>query len=76
MATLEELQTRRAAYVAAELKALQSQEYAVGQGLNARRNRRADLSEIRAAIKQLDDDIAALQAAGSRRVYNLRPGCR
>lgn len=76
MATLEELQTRRAAYVAAEAKVLESQEYAVGQGLNARRNRRADLAEIRAAIKQLDDDIAALQAGGSRRVYNLRPGCR
>lgn len=76
MSTLEELQARRAAYVAAELKALQSQEYAVGQGMNARRNRRADLAEIRAAIKQLDDEIAALQAAGSRRVYNIVPGCR
>lgn len=76
MATLEELQERRAAYVAAELNVLKSQEYTVGQGMNARRNRRAELSEIRAAIKQLDDDIAALQAAGSRRVFNIVPGCR
>lgn len=76
MATLEELQARRARYVAAETKALESQEYAVGQGMNARRNRRADLEVIQAAIKDLDDEIQKLQAAGARRLYNLRPGCR
>jgi hypothetical protein len=78
MATLQELQDRRAAYVAAELKILQSQEYQVGQGGNARRNRRAELADVQAAIKDLDAQIAAATAttAGARRMYRLVPGCR
>jgi hypothetical protein len=75
MAALEELQTRRAAYLAAELKILQSQEYQVGQGQNARRNQRAELAEVRAAIKELDDDIAKVQPGG-RRSFRIVPGCR
>lgn len=73
--TLQELQDRRAAYVRAELAALEAQEYRVGDGGNHRHNRRADLAEIRQAIKDLDDQIAALQAAGQRRVYNITPSC-
>lgn len=78
MATLQELQDRRAAYVAAELKILQSQEYQVGQGGNARRNRRAELADVQAAIKDLDIQINALSPTtlGARRMYRMVPGCR
>ena len=75
MATLAELQTRRTAYVAAELKILQSQEYQVGQGGNARRNRRADLVDVQAAIKEIDAQIAALNGS-VRGAYRIVPGCR
>lgn len=73
---LEELQTRRAAYVAAELKILQSQEYQVGQGGTQRRNVRAELEQVRAGIAQLDTQIDAetASAAGARRVYTAVPG--
>lgn len=74
MSTLADLQQRRAAYVEAELKILKSQEYQVGQGQTARRTRRADLETVRDAIKDLDAQIARLQAAGSRRVYRLVAG--
>ena len=75
MATLQELQDRRAAYIAAEQRILKSQEYQVGQGQNARRNQRADLAEVRAAIKELDDDIAKA-APGGRRSFNVVPRYR
>ena len=74
MSTLQELQDRRTAYLAAELKILQSQEYQVGQGGSSRRNRRADLDQVRAAIADLDAKIAATIAAGTRRMYSLVPG--
>ena len=73
MATLEELQTRRAAYVAAELKILQSQEYVVGQGGTNRRSRRAELESVQAGIRQIDLEIDKLQARTTRRVYTLTP---
>lgn len=76
MADLVELQSRRAAYVAAELKILQSQEYQNGQGGNHRRNRRAELEQVVAAIKDLDAQIATATAAatpGARRMYNAIP---
>ena len=73
MSTLQELQTRRQAYLDAELRILQSQEYAVGDGSTARRNRRADLEQVRAAITELDAEIARFQAATSgRRVMYIR----
>ena len=77
MTRLEELQARKDAYLAAELKILQSQEYQVGQGQNSRRNTRAELETVRKAIAELDDLIgqAAAAATARRRVYNLRPGC-
>lgn len=73
--TLPELQARRAAYMAAELKILQSQEYQVGQGSGARRNRRADLESIQSAIRDLDAQIdrATAAAGGHRRVYHITP---
>ena len=64
--TLQELTERRAAYLAAEAKILQSQEYQSGQGSTARRNRRAELSEVRAAIADLTAQIDRLQGAASR----------
>lgn len=76
MATLEELTTRRAAYLAAELRILDSQEYQVGAGGNARRNRRAELENIQAGIRELDTQIASLQGATQRRVHYIVPSCR
>lgn len=73
MATLQELQARRQAYVDAELRILQSQEYVVGDGSTARRNRRADLEQVRLAISELDAEISRLQAATSgRRLMYIR----
>lgn len=78
MSTIEQMQTRLAAYQAAELKILESQEYQIGQGGSQRRNRRADLEQVRAAIKELEDDIAKAQAKatrGARRIYHIGPRC-
>lgn len=76
MATLEELQARRALYVAAEARILKSQEYTVGQGGNARRNRRAELADVQAQLQKIDDDISRLQTATTRRSYRIVPECR
>lgn len=75
MATREDLQTRLDAYLAAELRILQSQQYQVGDGMTARTNRRAELASVQAQIKALQDDIAKLDAAtsGQRRVFYGRP---
>lgn len=58
MSTFASLTERLAAYKAAELKILSAQEYSVGQGGGARRNRRAELSEVRAAIADIEGQIA------------------
>lgn len=75
--TYVELQTRLTSYLEAEQKILQSQEYAVGQGGTARKNRRADLSEVRAEISNLSNQIAVHPQnpanAGMRRIRRLRP---
>ena len=73
MATLQELQDRRTQYLQAETRILQSQEYTVGDGSTARRNRRADLEQVRAAISEIDAEIQRLQAATTgRRVMYIR----
>lgn len=64
--TLAELIARRATYLAAEAKILESQEYQVGQGSTARRSRRADLDVVRGEITQLTAQIDRLQGAASR----------
>lgn len=69
---LQDAQERLANYLAAEARILQSQEYTVGQGGTARRNRRADLEQVRAGIKECRDEIARLQPV-PRRVTYLRP---
>lgn len=72
---LEAAQTRLAAYLAAETRILQSQEYMVGNGGTARRNRRAELEQVQAGIKEVRLEIDQLQsvASRSRRVTYLRP---
>lgn len=76
MATLTELQARRALYLAAEAKILSgAQEYEIADGGTRRRLTRADLAEIRVAIEQLARDVAAL-TPGARRLYRLVPGSR
>lgn len=62
---LAELQQRRARYVEAEANILKSQDYTVGDGVVSRRNRRADLAEVRDEIRRIDDQIAALENASS-----------
>lgn len=72
---LQLAQQRLDNYLAAEARILQSQEYTVGQGGTARRNRRADLEQVQAGIRATQAEIATLQAAqsGARRVSYLRP---
>ena len=72
--TLQELIDRRASYLAAEQKILESQEYQVGQGSTARRSRRADLAEVRQAINEISSQIANAQnaASGTRRIRYIR----
>ena len=73
MATaLETAQTRLDAYLAREVAILSAgQDTAVA----SRRRRDADLSEIRAAIKELQAEIERLGAGGSagRIYYNVDP---
>lgn len=68
-------QQRLDAYLAAELKILQSQEYQVGNGGTARRTRRAELEQVQAGIKAARADVEQLQSVASRarRVTYLRP---
>jgi hypothetical protein len=72
---LQLAQQRLDNYLAAEARILQSQEYTVGQGGSARRNRRADLEQVQAGIKATQAEIVTLQAAqsGARRITYLRP---
>ena len=71
---LELAQQRLANYLAAEARILESQEYTVGQGGTARRNRRAELEQVQAGIKTAQAEIASRQAAqAGRRITYLRP---
>lgn len=75
MTPIELAQQRLQAYLDAELKILQSQEYQVGNGNTARKTRRADLESVQAGIREARAEIAQLQAAAtrSRRITYLRP---
>ena len=73
---LQLAQQRLDNYLAAEARILQSQEYTVGQGGTARRNRRADLDAVQTGIRECNAEIAKIEAATStnaRRVFRLRP---
>lgn len=56
IARLDQLNTRLQQYLDAEAKILQSQEYVIGNGGTARRNRRADLEQVQAGITQVRAD--------------------
>ena len=72
-----ELTGRLAKYLEAEAAVLKSQEYVIGHGQSARRLRRADLAEIRAEIKSLQEQIGnCVDNPGRvkrRGVFYLRP---
>ena len=74
MSTLAELIARRDEYRAAESKVLKSQEYQIGSAGHARRNRMADLEQIRKQIDILNAQIDQLQpkVAGVRRAGYFR----
>lgn len=75
-AELQSWQVRLASYLAAEKRILDSQEYQVGQGQTARRNRRAELEQVQNGIRECQQKIGQLQAAlapRGRRIINLRP---
>lgn len=75
----EELQSwkdRLTSYLNAEKRILDSQEYQIGQGSAARRNRRAELVQVQKGISECQQKIGQLQAAsspGGRRIVRLRP---
>lgn len=76
MPTVAEIQSRLAAYKAAELKILEGQDYTISDGAGgiSRRLRRADLEQVRLVITELEAQLAAAAAeeAGVRRVLYLR----
>lgn len=71
--TREQLQDRLNAYLAAELRILESQDYTIGDGATARRNKRADLEQVRAEIATIRAELDKLdaQASGVRRVMRF-----
>lgn len=73
---LEQAQQRLQSYLTAEQRILQSQEYVIGNGGTARRNRRADLEQVQAGIRECRQQIQQLEAVANprtRRVFQLRP---
>ena len=73
---LEQLRARLQTYIDAEGKILQSQEYVIGNGGTARRNRRAELETVQSGIKSIRAEITLLEARQSpraRRITYLRP---
>jgi hypothetical protein len=76
MPSATDIQTRLTAYREAELRILKSQEYVLSDGGVTHRNRRAELEQVRLAIKDLEVQLEKAQAAeaGRRRVVFIRPG--
>jgi hypothetical protein len=75
LSPLEQAEQRLQAYLIAERRILDSQEYMIGNGGTARRNRRADLEQVQNGIREVRAEIAQLQttAQRGRRVSYLRP---
>ena len=70
------LKERLAAYLTAEAAILKSQSYTIGDGSTARTLTRANLSEVRAAIEDMQRQIDAHPqntARTKRRMLYLRP---
>lgn len=76
-ASYADLTARLARYLAAEQNILTSQEYTVGQGGAARKNRRAELDSVREEIRLIQLDVDKHPdnpaARGARRIRYLRP---
>lgn len=74
--TEAELRARLLRYMNAEAAILDgAQEYTIGQGSTARKVRRADLEQIRAEIKSMNDQLDVIAPAVARRpTFYLRPG--
>lgn len=70
---LQQARARLQAYLAAEVRILGSQEYVIGNGGTARRNRRADLESVQAGIKEVRAEIQRLESLAEPRVTYLRP---
>ena len=72
---LEQARTRLQHYLAAEARILESQEYVIGNGGTARRNRRAELESVQAGIRGVSAEITSLesQLQGDSRITYLRP---
>lgn len=60
---LDRYRRRLDMYYAAEEAVLKSQEYRIG----TKSLKRADLASIRAMIKELEDQVSSLEAAGGKR---------
>lgn len=76
MTDLASLKERLGAYLTAEAAILKSQSYTIGDGSTARTLTRANLSEVRQAIKDLQHQIDTHpqnQARARRRMVYLRP---
>ena len=74
MQTLAQLQARRTAYLAAEAAILAGgQEYGMSAGPDGRTMKRGNLMEIRAAITQLDAEIARAEARSTGRGRSFSP---
>lgn len=73
---LEQAHQRLQSYLAAEQRILRSQEYVIGNGGTARRNRRAELEQVQAGIRECRLQIQQLEVVAdprTRRVFQLRP---
>lgn len=74
MQTLAQLQARRDAYLAAETAILTGgQKYGMSAGPDGRTMERGSLMEIRAAITQLDTEIARAEARSTGRARSFSP---
>lgn len=71
--TLEQWQEEVATLTVARNNALRSQQHSVGDGVIARSNRRPDLEQIQAALKEARSNVEALEvaASGRRIVYGV-----
>ena len=70
--TREQLEQRLQAYLDAEARILQSQEYTIGDGGTARRNKRAELATVQAEIARLQTQLARADAAARPRILYVR----